>query len=101
MPVESWTLPEDVPTLAAEARAQIDAVLARLDAAGRDAFWASIAKCYNTPYNDPKPRRLLRVDVIAATDRLPMADDALPVPDLPSLAAIPLPAGIASEQHAG
>ena len=101
MPVESWTRPEDVPTLAAEAMVQIDAALARLDAAGRDAFWASIAKCYNTPYNDPKPRRLLRVDVTAAADRLTIAEDAAPVADLPALAAIPLPPGIASEQHAG
>ncbi|WP_375409557.1 hypothetical protein [uncultured Methylobacterium sp.] len=100
MPVESWTRPEDVPTLAAEAIVQIDAVLTRLDAAARDAFWASIAKCYNTPYNDPVPRRLLRVDALAGTDGLP-AEDEPPVADFPSLAAIPHPPAFASEQHAG
>lgn len=100
MPVESWTRPEDIPTLAAEAMVQIDAVLTRLDAAGRDAFWASIAKCYNTPYNDPKPRRLARLDGLAAPDHGLVAGDERPVADLASLAAIPHPAAFGSEHHA-
>jgi hypothetical protein len=40
--------------LAAEAMAVIDARLARLTDAERGAFWASIRKAYNTPYNDPE-----------------------------------------------
>lgn len=100
MPVESWTRPEDVPTLAADAIAQIDAVLTRLDVAGREAFWASVAKCYNTPYNDPKPRQLVRVDGIAVTEHGTAADDEPPAADLASLAAFPQPAAYGSEHHA-
>ncbi|WP_019906634.1 hypothetical protein [Methylobacterium sp. 77] len=58
MPVESWIKPEDTPALAAHATSLIDSVLSRLPEADRMAFWASIRKCYNTPYNDPTPRAL-------------------------------------------
>lgn len=61
MPAESWIAPDDVPALAVEATALIDATLRRLPEADRVAFWASVRKCYNTPYNDPKPRALPRV----------------------------------------
>ena len=53
MNVESWITVEETPALAAQATALIDARLARLTDAERDAFWASIRKAYNTPYNDP------------------------------------------------
>lgn len=57
MPVESWINPEETHALAAEAMSQIDAALGRLTSQERDAFWASVRKCYNTPYNDPPSRR--------------------------------------------
>ncbi|MDB5647966.1 hypothetical protein [Methylobacterium sp.] len=63
MPADSWIVPDDVPALAAEAEARIDGTLSRLTASERDAFWASVRKCYNTPYNDPKPRALPQVTV--------------------------------------
>ncbi|CAA2100506.1 hypothetical protein MBUL_00704 [Methylobacterium bullatum] len=71
MPVESWMNPEDTAALAAEATTLIDAVLAHLPEADRAAFWASIRKCYNTPYNDPKPRALPVRDVMEATATAP------------------------------
>lgn len=58
MPVESCLTPEETPALAAQATALIDATLSRLAPEDRAAFWASVRKCYNTPYNDPKPRAL-------------------------------------------
>lgn len=63
MPPDSWIAPDDVPALAADATARIDETLSRLTETDRDAFWASVRKCYNTPYNDPKPRALPRVQV--------------------------------------
>ena len=57
MPVESWITPEEAPALAAAAIAEIDAALSGLSEAQRDAFWNSVRKCYNTPYNDPPPRK--------------------------------------------
>lgn len=71
MPVESWMKPEDAPAFAAEATALIDAVLARLLEADRAAFWASIRKCYNTPYNAPSPRMLPVRDVMEAAATAP------------------------------
>ena len=56
MIVESWITPEETPALAAAATTMIDARLARFGDAERAAFWASIRKAYNTPYNDPNPR---------------------------------------------
>ncbi|WP_027171054.1 hypothetical protein [Methylobacterium sp. 10] len=67
MPVESWMNPEETAALAADATTVIDSVLARLPESDRAAFWASIRKCYNTPYNDPKPRALPVRDVMEAT----------------------------------
>lgn len=104
MPVESWTRPDDIPTLAAEATAQIDAVLGRLDVVEREAFWSSIRKCYNTPYNDPAPRKLVRLDQPVAAERraepAPRAvAAAMPPVDLAALAAIPHAAMV--EVHAG
>lgn len=56
MIVESWITPEETPALAEAATTMIDARLARFGDAERTAFWASIRKAYNTPYNDPNPR---------------------------------------------
>ncbi|KQT49996.1 hypothetical protein ASG52_07920 [Methylobacterium sp. Leaf456] len=53
MNVESWITVEETPALAQAAREAIDARLALLSDTDRDAFWASIRKAYNTPYNDP------------------------------------------------
>lgn len=58
MPVESCLMPEETPALAVQATALIDAAMSRLTPEARAAFWASVRKCYNTPYNDPKPRAL-------------------------------------------
>ncbi|MCJ2130202.1 hypothetical protein [Methylobacterium sp. E-045] len=71
MPVESWMNPEETAALAADATTLIDSVLARLPEADRAAFWSSIRKCYNTPYNDPKPRALPVRDVMEATATAP------------------------------
>lgn len=109
MPVESWTQPDDVAALAAEAKAQIDAVLTRLDEAERDAFWASIGKCYNTPYNDPKPRKLVRSETLAVPQPCPVTE-AAPVtphpvtphlPHIASLVAMTQTVPFAAEHHAG
>ncbi|KQT09975.1 hypothetical protein ASG40_09640 [Methylobacterium sp. Leaf399] len=99
MPVESWTRPDDVPALAAQARTYIDAALARLDEAERQAFWASIVKCYNTPYNDPEPRALVRPAPAPAPVRIVLADETpdgegpVEAADLAHLAAIPAASG--------
>ncbi|WP_232631926.1 hypothetical protein [Methylobacterium sp. Leaf118] len=53
MNVESWITVEETPALAQAAREAIDGRLARFTDAERAAFWASIRKAYNTPYNDP------------------------------------------------
>lgn len=83
MPVESWMTPDDTAALAAEAVTQIDAVLDRLTVLERDAFWSSVRKCYNTPYNEPTPRQAE-----------PAIELAVP------MAAIPVPASFAAENHA-
>jgi hypothetical protein len=100
MPVESWIAPDDVPALAAEAKARIDAALCRLDEAERASFWASIRKCYNTPYNDPKPRKLVRSEVVAARPAgvatVPPLDS-----DIAALVAMAPHAGFSPEHHVG
>jgi hypothetical protein len=109
LPVESWMMPDDVPGFAAQATDRIDAVLARLGEEERGAFWASVRKCYNTPYNDPKPRplptlRTLAPEPQAATPLQATAGSAgreepsMSVRDVP-MAAIPV-AGFAVEAHA-
>lgn len=87
MPVESWMNPEDTAALAAEATTLIDTVLARLPEADRAAFWASIRKCYNTPYNDPKPRALPVRDVMEANATAPHM--AASIADLSAIAEPP------------
>jgi hypothetical protein len=67
-----------------------------------------VRKCYNTPYNDPKPRALPRLQALslesrAAPPHQAMAGSAgpearsMPVRDVP-MAAIPV-AGFAVEAH--
>jgi hypothetical protein len=87
MPAESWIAPDDVPALAAEATALIDTALSRLPEDDRVAFWASVRKCYNTPYNDPKPRALPRLPMSAASEA------AGPAPaEAPALSTLAAPA---------
>lgn len=107
MPADSRIAPDDVPALAAEAIQRIDAVLGRLTDTDRDAFWASVRKCYNTPYNDPKPRPLPRapeVERTAPEQVLPGAgagaDGSQGAVLSAALAAMPMPAGFAPEAHA-
>ncbi|HEX8416656.1 MAG TPA: hypothetical protein VF641_03545 [Methylobacterium sp.] len=88
MPVESWIDPDETAALAAAAMSQIDAVLDRLTALERDAFWSSVRKCYNTPYNDPQPR-----------SSEPAVAAPAPEVEVP-MAAIPLPAAFAPDAHA-
>ncbi|ABY31677.1 hypothetical protein [Methylorubrum extorquens] len=87
MNVESWITVEETPALAAEAMAVIDARLARLTDAERGAFWASIRKAYNTPYNDPeKPAQPKPVEPAPGTIpsaveiRLPAIDPSIDLP---------------------
>ncbi|MBK3404719.1 hypothetical protein H0176_08965 [Methylorubrum populi] len=87
MNVESWITVEETPALAAQATALIDARLARLTDAERDAFWASIRKAYNTPYNDPaKPAQPKPVEPApgaaptAVEIHLPEIDPAIDLP---------------------
>lgn len=87
MNVESWITVEETPALAAQATALIDARLACLTDAERDAFWASIRKAYNTPYNDPaKPAQPKPVEPApgaaptAVEIHLPEIDPAIDLP---------------------
>lgn len=57
MHVESWITPEETPSLAEAAAAVIEARMSRFEASDRAAFWASVRKAYNTPYNAPPPRK--------------------------------------------
>ncbi|TXN20542.1 hypothetical protein [Methylobacterium sp. WL9] len=57
MAVESWISPEETPVLAEAATAMIEDRLSRFSKPERDAYWASIRKCYNTPYNPPASKR--------------------------------------------
>ena len=94
--VESWITPEETPALAAEAAAAIDARLARLSESQRLAFWASIRKAYNTPYNlvvKPAP-----VTILAAAAEVAKPEVAKPGVTLP-FAAIAA-AALATEAHA-
>lgn len=56
MPVESWIEPSEAQAMAATATAMIDAALTGSGLA-REAYWAAVRKGYNTPYNDPAPRK--------------------------------------------
>ena len=100
MNVESWITVEETPALAAQAMAVIDARLARLTDAERGAFWASIRKAYNTPYNDPaKPAQPKPADPVSAPAtveiRLPAIDPSI---DLPAAALAS--ASLAAEMRA-
>ncbi len=100
MNVESWITVEETPALAAQAMAVIDTRLARLTEGERDAFWASIRKAYNTPYNDPaKPAQPKPADPVSAPAaveiRLPAIDPSI---DLP--AAVLASASLAAEMRA-
>ncbi|MEA1831433.1 hypothetical protein U8607_04990 [Methylobacterium durans] len=72
MPLESCITPDETAALAAAARAQIDAALTGHPSTDREAYWASVRKAYNTPYNDPPPRkRPAAIEIPAAPPELP------------------------------
>jgi len=97
MTLDLWITPEETPALAAQATALIDARLSRFAEAERAAFWSSIRKAYNTPYNDPSPREV-------ETPRKPQPPVQIEVPDLSlpvaALAAIALPTAGLGDIHA-
>jgi len=82
MNVESWITVEETPALAQAAREAIEARLARFSAGERDAFWASIVKAYNTPYNDPVKKPAAPQPVEPA----PVVELVLPEIELPTAA---------------
>ena len=106
MPVESCLSPDDTPVFAAHATAHIDATLDRLGETERAAFWASVRKCYNTPYNDPKPRALPRAQVPLAEPAAREAPCAPPPVEPAPLSALAaavlatLPGAFTTEPHA-
>ena len=75
MAVESWITPEETPALAEAATIIIEERLSRISPIERAAYWHSVRKCYNTPYNDPPPRavplpvaaRTIEADLAAAS----------------------------------
>ncbi len=79
MAVESWITPEETPALAEAATAMIEDRLSRFSKPERDAYWASIRKCYNTPYNPPASKRTAKAVA-------PMIE--IPVGDLPDVALV-------------
>lgn len=91
MVLDSWITPEETPDLAAEATAVIDGRLARLTEGQRLAFWASITKAYNTPYN----AKAKQEPVVIVTTR---DETVVPFHELP-IAAIAASA-LAPETHA-
>lgn len=87
MAPESWITPEETPALAAEATAHIDARLARLSEGQRLAFWASIRKAYNTPYNTPvKPAP---ITILAESVEVSPPEVALPIAAIAAAALAP------------
>jgi hypothetical protein len=48
--------PADLQGLEAAGEAALNAALSRLSPAERDAYWASVRRCYNAPYNDAAPK---------------------------------------------
>ena len=93
MIVESWITPEETPALAAAATTMIDARLARFGDAERAAFWASIRKAYNTPYNDPNPRERPKPVKPVEAPVPPIARPEIALPELPQrdIALLELP----------
>ena len=93
MNVESWITVEETPALAQAAKEAIDGRLARFTDAQRAAFWASIRKAYNTPYNDPvkpaapKPAAPKPVEPVPAPAvEIHLTVPAIPAPDLSEIA---------------
>lgn len=88
MNVESWITVEETPALAQAAREAIEARLARFSVAQRDAFWASIVKAYNTPYNDPvkKPAAPKPAEPAPVVELVVLPEIALPTAAIASAA---------------
>ena len=87
MNVESWITVEETPALAQAAMEAINGRLARLSDAERSAFWASIRKAYNTPYNDPvrKPAAPKPVEPVTTVE-IDLPEIALPAAAIASAA---------------
>jgi hypothetical protein len=49
-------VPTDLRHLEAAGEAALNAALSRLSPSEREAYWASVRRCYNTPYNDAVPK---------------------------------------------
>lgn len=83
--VESWISPEETPALAEAATFLIEERLSRFSPTERAAYWHSVRKCYNTPYNAPPPRSV----------KLPVANRPLETEAaVPAQSAVTLSAGI-------
>ncbi|GLS46033.1 hypothetical protein [Methylobacterium brachythecii] len=93
MAVESWITPEETPALAEAAMAVIEGRLSRISATEREAYWASIRKAYNTPYNPPASKRSAKTAQVSV---IAISTDALPAIEVQAaaLAASALPAEI-------
>lgn len=48
--------PANLQGLEAAGEAALNAALSRLSPTERDAYWASVRRCYNAPYNDAAPK---------------------------------------------
>ncbi|GJD47317.1 hypothetical protein OPKNFCMD_0023 [Methylobacterium crusticola] len=48
--------PDPLRGLAAAGEAALNAALSRLPATEREAYWASVRRCYNAPYNEAAPK---------------------------------------------
>ena len=72
MVVGSRTTLTDVQALTLAARTALDAALDHLGEAERAAYWASVTKCFNAPYQEDGHRRRAAADA----------------PDIPGLAAL-------------
>jgi hypothetical protein len=82
------TILTDTQALSRGGREALDAALGHLGEAARAAYWASVRKCYNAPYEEDGHRR---------------RGQDLPGADLPCVAALPLavlPEGLVVEQPA-
>lgn len=97
MPVDSWTLPEETPALAASASAMIDAALTGTGLS-RETYWAAVRKGYNTPYNDP-PRKCPAAAPVAAPVAIELVEAAPTTLSLP--VAVMAAHNAAAEIHAG
>ncbi|GEP09545.1 hypothetical protein [Methylobacterium gnaphalii] len=94
MAIESWITPEETPALAEAAMAVIEGRLSRFSALEREAYWASIRKAYNTPYNPPVSKRTAKA---AQVPVIAISTHALPAIELQAAALVS--GALAAEMH--